>query len=401
MKNKISNWKLRNLFYFTSIIIILPMTGCRENTNMLCQGHYQTEEEALIQLERFKTEYQDLEGWNVKAKKIRKGILYGSGLTTYPEKCELKPIIGERKDMDGYSVENIAFECLPGFWVTGNLYRPDSLSAEKIPGILCPHGHWKDPEDYGRFREDMQRRCAAFARMGAMVFTWDMVGYGESTQVGHDYEYALALQLWGSIRSVDFLLTIPEVDKDRLCITGASGGGTQTFLLAAVDDRIDLSIPVVMVSAHFFGGCNCESGMPIHKSQNHETNNVEIAALAAPRPMLLVSDGDDWTKNTPSVEYPYIEDIYDFYGKGDNLSYAHFPDEKHDYGLSKRMAVYPFLAKHFNMDISSISNENDEVDEGFVKILPYNELRVFSKNVQRPDYAVSEDEITGLLFDNR
>jgi hypothetical protein len=390
---------MKYLAQILPVFFIFYSTSCSEKPSMLCQGQYQTEEEAVLQLKRLKSEYSDLEGWKKKGDRIKRGILDGSGLSTFPEKCDLKPIMNGEKVMDGYVVENIAFESLPGFWVTGNLYKSAEILTEKIPGILCPHGHWKDPEDYGRFREDMQRRCAAFARMGAVVFTYDMVGYGESAQVIHAYKYALALQLWNSIRSLDFLLTFPEVDEDRLAITGASGGGTQTFLLTAVDDRIDLSIPVVMVSADFFGGCDCESGMPIHKSRDHETNNVEIAALAAPRPMLLVSDGDDWTKNTPSVEFPYIKDIYDFYDAGDNLAYAHFPDEKHDYGLSKRRAVYPFLANHFNMDISLISNEQGEIDEGFVKILPYNDLRVFSKDVPRPAYALSnEDDITSLLF---
>ena len=388
--------------YLFVFIFIVPFESCNETANMLCQGNYQTEEEAIEQLQRFKKDYRDPEGWQIKAIRIKKGILNGSRLTSFPQKCDLKPIINGKKVLNGYTVENVAFESLPGFWVTGNLYKPLELPAGKVPGILCPHGHWNKPEDYGRFREDMQKRCAAFARMGSVVFTWDMVGYGESTQVIHDYEYALALQLWNSIRAVDFLLTFPEIDEDRLGITGASGGGTQTFLLTAVDDRIDLSIPVVMVSAHFFGGCNCESGMPIHKSRDHETNNVEIAALAAPRPMLLISDGDDWTKNTPVVEYPHIRYIYDLFNMGENVEYVHFPDEKHDYGISKRKAVYPFLAKHFNLDLSSITDDNGEIDEGFVTILDQNKLEVFSKSNHRPAYAVSEEkDITELLFNKK
>ena len=277
-------------------------------TPQLCQGNYQTPEAARRQLDRFGKTYHTAEEWNARADTLRREILRGAELSPLPEKCPLNPIACSKRIHNGYSVENAAFECWPGVFVTGNLYRPTSC-RQSYAAILCPHGHFQDPNDpneSGRFRADMQKRCATLARMGAVVFAYDMIGWGEFDPIEHRSRKAVKIQLWSGIRAVDFLLSLPGVDPNRIGVTGASGGGTQTFLLAAVDERIDASVPAVMVSAHFFGGCMCESGMPIHKSVRHETNNAEIAALAAPRPQLVISCGNDWTVNTPQVEYPYI-----------------------------------------------------------------------------------------------
>ena len=364
---------------------------------ILCQGHYHSEAEGLAQLRRFAKNYHDTTTWEARAANIRAGIRKGLKLENEPPRTDLNARIRSKKEMDGYTVENVAFESLPGFWVTGNLYRPLGKQGP-FAGILSPHGHWSKPEDYGRFREDMQMRCASLARMGAVVFAWDMLGYGESDQCDHKHPQALRLQTWNSLRALDFLLSLPDVDPNRIGATGASGGGTQTFLLAALDDRIAVSVPVVMVSAHFFGGCVCESGMPIHKSAQHETNNVEIAALIAPKPLMLISDGDDWTKNTPQVEYPHIRSIYRLYGATDQVEHVHLPDEKHDYGFSKREAAYPFLAKHLKLDLNAILDSDGEIDESFVELLPRTALEVFDAAHPRPADAVMGDEAVARLL---
>lgn len=310
-------------------------------------------------------------------------------MVPFPEKTPLKPRFSKERKYNGYSVKNVAIESLPGVFVTGSLYMPENKNI-KMAGILSTHGHWSKSEDYGRFRDDAQNRCISLAKMGAIVFAYDMVGYGEMKEHGWEHKHPLALkqQLWNSVRALDFLLSLEKIDSDRIAITGASGGGTQTFLLTAIDDRIKVAAPVVQVSAHFFGGCVCESGMPIHKSNKHRTNNVEIAALTAPRPLILVSDGDDWTKNTPNVEFPHIKYIYSIMGVKEKVENVHFPDEKHGYEFSKRKAVYPFLAKYLELNLSAIEDKNGAITEEGNVIEQYDDLKVFSDENPMPRYTV-------------
>ena len=353
----------------------------------LCQGPYFTEAQGKAFLDSH-TPATKAE-WEARAQKIRAQIREGMELEKIPAKPNSAPIIHTKRVMDGYTIENVAFESMPGIYVTGNLYRPVK-KQKSYAGILCPHGHGENP--HGRFREQTQKRCATLARMGAVVFVLDMAGQGDSKQTQHKFSKALKLQTINAIRGIDFLLSLPGVDPQRIAVTGESGGGTQTFLLAALDQRVKVTAPTVMVSAHFFGGCVCESGMPIHKKRDYQTNNVEIAALTAPRPMLLTSDGDDWTKNTPKVEFPFIQKIYALYGKQNLVENVHLPDEKHDYGPNKRKAMYMFMAKHLNLDIKAVSDAHGNIDEGPSKVLEQKDLAVFNAEHPRPANAVMGDE---------
>jgi len=362
--------------------------------DMLCVGDHWTEDEALLMMKKFSHEWDDLESWEKRADRIRQGILEGLQFDKMPEITGgFNPIINNTRKMDGYIVENIAIESFPGFYITGNLYRP-SEERGKHAAILCPHGHAKDK----RLREDVQIRSAVFARMGAIVFAYDMIGYGESLQVDHHMPIAALLQTWNSKRVLEYLLSRPEVDPDRIGMTGGSGGGTQTFLLTAIDDRIKVSVPAVQVSAHFFGGCVCESGMPIHKSQDHQTNNVEIAALCAPRPLLLISNGGDWTRNTPRVEYPYIQKVYALYNADHKVENVHLPAEKHDYGYSKRTIAYNFLGHHLRLNRNAIPYKNGYKEE-FVSILPQADLKVFNKESPMPvNHLQGNEAVTNYIF---
>jgi len=379
--------------FLVGLICVVQGQEKEDKKAELCQGYYLSEEAARHQLDEFSRTYSTLAEWKVRARRIRQGILRGAGLLPPPEKCGLNPIIHSKRVYGDYTVENVAFESLPGFYVTGNLYRP--LSGQKpFAGILCPHGHFKQPNGGGRFRPDHQIRCATLARMGAVVFSYDMVGWGDSTQTTHEHPKVLALQLWNSIRSLDFLLSLDKVDPKRIGVTGASGGGTQTFLLAAVDDRVSVSVPVVMVSAHFFGGCDCESGLPIHRSRFHVTNNAEIAALAAPRPQLLISCGKDWTKNTPKVEFPYIQNVYSLFGAQEWVENVHLAEEDHDYGPSKRSGAYLFLAKHLGLSFDMIQKPERYglIEESGAVIEKQELMRVFNKDHPRPGHSLKSDE---------
>ncbi|MCP9749079.1 S9 family peptidase [Lacihabitans sp. CS3-21] len=352
----------------------------------LRQGAFFTPEQSKVEMEHLASLYNSKSDWQKKAKAIKKGIIEGAEVKTIKPNKKINATIHSKKNMDGYTIENVFFESLPGVYVSGNLYKPLNVSG-KIPAVLAPHGHGKDP----RFGEATQKRCATMARMGAVVFTYDMIGYGDMQQCEHKIAPALKIQIINSIRSLDFLSQQPEVDKTKIAVSGESGGGTQTFILAALDNRVAVSVPVVMVSNYFFGGCTCESGMPIHVRPDHATTNVEIAACFAPKPMLLVSDGDDWTKFTPDLEFPHIQRIYSFFDAKSNVENVHLPLEKHDYGPSKRKAAYDFLAKNLGLDLNM-------ADETKSPVLPKEDLTVFNAQNPLPTNALKgNDAIISLL----
>lgn len=374
--------KIFSCVMIISLLITTQNNSQSKHNNMLCQRYFWTEAEALIQHKKFHDSYTNKNEWLARREKIRDQILRGAELEKFPSRCPLNSVIHSKRNYNGYTVENVSLESLPGVYVTGSLFKPESVK-ENLPGILVAHGHGELP---GRYQADTQKLCATLARMGAIVFSYDMVGFGELKEIGwiHKHPKTLKLQLWNSMRAVDFLLSI-GADPKRIAITGASGGGTQSFLLSAVDDRIAVSIPVVQVSANFFGGCECESGMPIHRSKNFQTSNVEIASCFAPKPQLIISDGADWTKNTPNVEFPYIKNVYKLFNKEDTVENLHLQNEKHDYGYSKRVGAYKFLAKQFNLPLSFI-------DEKEITIESPDKLKVFDALHPLPSNIIKNND---------
>jgi len=391
-----------------SIIVLLALSGCRtEKKPTLRQGYFYTLEQGTAELKKLDSMYSTKAEWETRKTMLRAAIFKGMNLSPMPAKTPLNTVFGPKRVHDGYTVQNVYFESIPGFYMCGNLYRPANDSV-RHPAILCPHGHFDGDTlgAWGRLRPDQQKRCATFARMGAVVFSYSMFGWaGESAKQldptaiiekpnrdsiskHHGIPLALTMQTWNSIRALDFLETLPDVDMSKVAVTGASGGGTQTFLLAALDDRVSVSIPVVMVSCNFFGGCNCESGLPIHQSEDHFTDNAEIAAMAAPNPLLMVSDGDDWTKNEPTLELPFIKRIYGFYNASDNAANEHFPDGVHDYGYAKRIPVYKFLAKHLGMDLKAVSDPDGTINESKSDLEPAVSLLSFTSDHPHPANAL-------------
>jgi len=292
--------------------------------------------------------YGSLQKWQVRRDFLRNQILSAAGLLPLPKRTDLRPQVFGRIDRGQYSIEKVLLETLPGYYLGGNLYRPRP-SGGKHPAVLTPHGHWT----YGRLENSPNFSGPALgislAKQGYVVFAYDMVGYNDTVQTPHDFggphEQLWAfgpfgLQLWNSIRAVDFVSSLPDVDPEKIAVTGASGGGTQTFFLAAVDARIKYAAPVNMVSAIMQGGCVCENAPNLRIG----TFNVEIASLIAPRPMLLVSATGDWTKNVPKEEFPAIQRIYGLYGQPENLEVVQF-EADHNYNQQSREAVYRFFGK--------------------------------------------------------
>lgn len=359
----------------------------------LCRGAFLTPEQGKAVLAAAEKHFTTAQAWEAYAHSTRAAIQRGMGLDPWPRKTPLHAVIRDRRVYDGYSVESVALESVPGFYATGSLYRPIGRSGP-YPAILTTHGHTgkvTTPADYklhGRYSPDVQLRAASLARAGAVVLAIDMFGYGDTIpevgQDAHAHPFTMTIQAWDNIRAVDFLSSLDGVDPHRIAVTGESGGGTQTFLLTALDSRIAVSIPVVMVSTYFFGGCPCESGLPIHRSDGHFADNALIAALAAPRPMLVVSDGQDWTKETPSVDLPFLRHIYTLEGAPDNVANAAFPAEGHDYGPSKRAAAYRFLIAHLGLDPSAVFAADGKLDESKVTIESPDRMRIFTASFPLP-----------------
>lgn len=313
--------------------------------------------------------YSNKTEWEARRDTLRKEVRERLGIDKLLPLCSKeKPEYSKIRKFDGYTVQNFRLKTANGHTVCGSIYAPTSKG--KHPLIICPNGHFSN----GRYGKVQQLRLGTLARMGAICVDYDLWGWGESAdEVGskaHQTPEAHVMQILNGIRILDWMIQRKDVDTKRIGVNGGSGGGTQTVLLTVIDDRFTAANPVVSVSSWFDGGCPCESGMPIQLAGGG-TCNAELAAMFAPKPMMLVSDGGDWTSTTPELEYPYLQRIYGFYGATDKVSNIHLPKERHDFGDNKRNAVYKFFIDTFNLDASKLDESKVTIeDENALRFTP-------------------------------
>lgn len=355
-----------------------------------------TDADGTKMLAYLNTLYSDQQQWEQRAAILKQEVRQRLGIDTLLKQCvPVKPILSKVRKFDGYTVQNFALETLPGLYVCGSIYTPAARGKHAL--IICPNGHFGG----GRYREDQQQRMGTLARMGAVCVDYDLFGWGESAlQVGsaaHRSSAAHVIQAMNGLQILDYMLaTRKDIDRTRVGANGGSGGGSQVVLLTVLDDRFTASAPTVSLASHFDGGCPCESGMPIQLAGGG-TCNAELTATFAPRPQLIVSDGGDWTASVPTLEYPYLQRVYGFYGSDavGKVTNVHLPKEKHDFGPNKRNAVYDFFASVFSLDRKML-------DEAKVTIEPEAAMYIFgAKGELLPASAVRSFDKVDVYFDKK
>jgi hypothetical protein len=336
------------------------------------------EDEGRMMLDYLSSLYNNKVEWELRRDSLRREVRQRLELDAFLDSCVLgKALLSKIRKHDGYTTQNICIELTPGQHLFGTIYAPYGLNKkEKIKNkkhalIVCPDGHWPM-----RYRKDEQQRLGTLARMGAVCVDFDLYGWGESekevgaeahhTSRAHVYQAACGYVL------LDYMLkSRKDIDPERVGVMGGSGGGTHTVLLSLLDERVTASAPVVHLASHFDGGCPCESGKPVQLAGGG-TCEPELAAIMAPKPMLVVSDGGDWTSSVPTLEFPFLQRIYGFYDAKDKVRNVHLPNERHDFNENKRQAVYDFFIDVFGLDRqmldeSKITIEPDEMLKSLYK----------------------------------
>jgi dienelactone hydrolase len=357
--------------------------------------------------------------WKARAAELKLQLRVALGLVPEPKRMTMNPIVTGRIERPGFTVDRVAFQAFPGHSVTGNLYRPAKATTPS-PAVIFAHGHWAngrlheeaeaaakkmvergEEADLTQARFFMQAIPQTLAKLGFVVWQFDMVGYADSQSIGHvsrsgvphangfadaagehHLHSLLGLQVWNCLRSVVYVASLDGVDAKRIGMTGASGGGTQTFLTAALDERIACAVPAVMVSTGMQGGCVCENCSLLRV----ETGNVEIAGLIAPRPLALTG-ANDWTKEIMTKGFPELQQLYKLHGKPDLVAAKAWPEYPHNYNRPARELMYHWMMKHLQG-----KNEPDFHEPTFEPI-PLKQLAVYDETHSRPKTELPASEL--------
>jgi dienelactone hydrolase len=332
---------------------------------------------------------KDLEDWETKREVYRKQLFEMFGLHPLPEKTDLKPVVTGKVEHDEFTVEKIHYQSRPGLYVTANLYIPKGLE-EPAPTILyvCGHGPVKKNDiSYGN-KVRYQHHAAWFARHGYVCFIIDTLQLGEIEGIHHGtYRYKMwwwnsrgytsaGVEAWNCIRALDYLQTRKEVDKDRIGVTGRSGGGAYSWWLSALDNRIKAAVPVAGITDlrnHVVDGCvegHCDC---MYIVNTYRWDYPLVAALVAPRPLLISNSDKENIFPLDGVVrlHEKVRRIYRLYNAEKNLG-LHITEGPHRDTQELRIHAFVWFNRF-------LKDENPLIDKPAVPFFEPEQLKVFEE----------------------
>jgi hypothetical protein len=307
--------------------------------------------------------------WRTEEQRLRRYILDEIAYHGWPhEWIDSAPRfeeVGVIETDHGYRIHKLRYEIVPGFMSTALLYEPEKI-AGRAPGILNVTGH--EPEAIAVEYE--QKRCINFAKRGIIALNLGWMGFGELSQPENAHDYGAHLSLVGSNalglfylamrRGLDYLAALPEVDSTRLGVTGLSGGGWQTVLLSALDERVAVSVEVAGV-----GSRESNLTQPLDTDEIEENapdltqgeDYPEFIAMRAPHPTLLIHNAVDSCCFRASLVKPYLYDqvkpFFQMFGASAALAWhENFDPGTHNYQLDNRIQAYRFFTEHFHLPVA-------------------------------------------------
>ncbi len=319
------------------------------------------------------------EDWQELRTRYRQEYLYMLGLWPMPEKSPLKAMVTGTLEGDGYVVEMLHYQSMPGLYVTGNLYRPSHIQdGERLPAVfyVCGHSHCGRDGNKTAY----QSHGIWFARHGYLCLVVDTLQLGEIAAIHHG-TYRENRWWWHSrgytpagveclngIRGIDYLISRPEVDPQRIAVTGISGGGAATFWITAADERVAVAVPVsgmadlpsYVANRVINGHCDC-----MFLCNTFQWPWPRIAALIAPRPMLFTNSDHDaiFPMDANRRVINRLERVYSLYGAGDLVD-GFVSIGGHAYRQDIRQAAYRFINTHLKSDPRLVTDSEVDIPTG-------------------------------------